>query len=153
MSPVVVAGAVAGGVWAPPMANAADPTAGVGILAQWLLVLLLPLTGELIFRGLAHGVLVRDFSIQHSTGRWFLSLPVIVSTVLYSGWTLACWPFFGTPATILWPDWAGLTVPLGVIIAAMGLGMARERSGSLLAALVLHLTGVGVALLLVSFLG
>lgn len=151
MSPVVIGGAVAGGVWAPPMSNAADPTAGVSIFAHWLLVLLLPLLGELTFRGLAHGVLVRDFSIQHSTGRWFVSLPVIVSTVLYAGWTLACWPFFGNPASLLWPGWAGLTVPLGAMVAALGLGMARERSGSLIAALVLHLSGVGVALLLVSF--
>ena len=48
------------------------------------LVLLVPLSSELLFRSLICGVLVNPNDIQDSNGRWFLSFPSGVSASLYA---------------------------------------------------------------------
>ncbi len=95
---------------------------------------------EVLFRGLAHGIMVETFSVQHAAGRWFLSWPVTISALLYALWTLPFLPF--TLAGALWPLASFLSVPLGAAVVGVGLGIARERSGGLLAPLALHYLAV-----------
>ena len=85
-------------------------------------------------------MIVHNFSVQHSQGRWFLSWPIAVSALLYA---LATIPFYYlTLAAILWPLVGLISVPLGALICGIGLGFARERSDSLLAPLALHYLAV-----------
>ncbi len=143
-APVMLA-ALAGGLWAFPL-----PATGVSLrgLGSGLLLTFLafPLLAEVLFRGVAHGVLVRTFSIQYSSGRWFLSWPVALSAILYAGWTLPFWSFLASPLMAAWPVRPLVTVPLALLVAGVALGMARERSGSLPASLLLHYLGAATAL-------
>jgi membrane protease YdiL (CAAX protease family) len=90
----------------------------------------LPITAEVLFRGLAHGTLAQRFRTQHTGGPWFLSWPVFISSILYALWSLPPFlPFFS--------DGAGVTFAAALLFGISS-GMARERSESLLPCLVLH---------------
>ena len=134
--PAVLLGAVAGGAWLFWPISFAGLLPGPRGLASWLTLLGFPLLAEILFRGLAHGIMVETFSVQHAAGRWFLSWPVTISALLYALWTLPFLPF--TLAGALWPLASFLSVPLGAAVVGVGLGIARERSGGLLAPLALH---------------
>jgi membrane protease YdiL (CAAX protease family) len=89
-----------------------------------------PVAAEVLFRGLVHGILAQRFSTQHAGGHWFLSWPVLISSVLYGLWSLPpLLPFFGQSA--------GLTFAAAVLFGISS-GMARERSESLLPCIILH---------------
>jgi membrane protease YdiL (CAAX protease family) len=138
--PAVLLGAVAGGAWLFWPMSFAGFLPGPRGLASWLTLLGFPFLAEILFRGLAHGIMVGTFSVQHAEGRWFLSWPVTVSALLYALWTLPFLPF--TLAGTLWPLASLLSVPLGAAVVGVGLGIARERSGGLLAPLALHYLAV-----------
>jgi hypothetical protein len=91
-----------------------------------------PLVAEVLFRGLAHGTLAERFRTQHSGGPWFVSWPVIISSLLYALWSLPHFnPFFS----------AGMALTFGAaLLFGISSGMARERSESLLPCLILHWT-------------
>ncbi|MBI4523079.1 MAG: CPBP family intramembrane metalloprotease [Deltaproteobacteria bacterium] len=92
--------------------------------------LALPAAAEALFRGLAHGTLAQHFPTQHNGGRWFLSWPVVISSLLYAPWSLVpFFPFFSRGVS--------LTVA-GALLFGLSSGMARERSESLLPCLILH---------------
>ncbi len=144
VAPAVVLGALAGGVWAlAPAASAALPGAVV-----WLVLAAGPLAAELLFRGAVHGILSRVFRVQHSSGRWLVSWPVVISAVLFAAATWGLSAALPVPLGRLWPAQAVLLVPLGALVAGLALGVARERSGSLLASLALHYVGILAVLLL-----
>lgn len=138
--PAVLIGGLAGGAWLFWPISFAGFLPGPSGLASWLTLLGFPLLAEILFRGLAHGVMVETFSVQHAAGRWFLSWPVAISALLYALWTLPFLPF--TLAGELWPLASFLSVPLGAAVFGVGLGIARERSGGLLAPLALHYLAV-----------
>ena len=119
-------------------------------MSQWLALLGFPLLAEILFRGVAHGVMVHDFSVQHSQGRWFLSWPVAISTFLFVVWTLILGPL--AVSDLFWPGLTPWILPVGAAVSGVALGMARERSGSLVASLGLHYLAVVIALVLVSIL-
>jgi hypothetical protein len=89
-----------------------------------------PIAAEVLFRGLAHTMLAQRFPIQHCGGRWFLSWPVLISSMLYALWSLPPFlPFFSV----------GMGVSFGAaLLFGISSGMARERSESLLPCLILH---------------
>ncbi len=138
--PAVLLGAIAGGAWLSWPISFAGLLPGPRSPASWLTLLGFPFLAEVLFRGLAHGVMVETFSVQHAAGRWFLSWPVAISALLYALWTLPFLPF--TLAGELWPLASILSVPLGAAVVGVGLGIARERSGGLLAPLTLHYLAV-----------
>jgi len=143
VTPAVLLGALAGGAWLFWPISFAGFLPGPRGLASWVTLCGFPLLAEVLFRGLAHGIMVETFSVQHSAGRWFLSWPVAVSALLYALWTLPFLPF--TLAGDLWPLASFLSVPLGAVVVGVGLGIARERSGGLLAPLALHYLAVVAA--------
>lgn len=144
-------GAAFGGVWIgfPGASGGAPP----GRAMVWGVALALPLLAEVSSRGVAFGFLVPAFRIQHPGGRWFLSWPVALSTLLYAaGLQVLLLPPLAAAgsSSILF----GLSDPLlgtlalpGALLFGLAAGMARERSGSLLVPLALHYAGVGVFLL------
>lgn len=143
--PAVVLAAIAGGAWLFWPISIAGILPGPRGLESWLTLIGFPLLAEVLFRGLAHGIMVETFSVQHSSGRWFLSWPVAISALLYALWTLPFLPF--TLAGNLWPLASFLSVPLGAAVLGVSLGIARERSGGLLAPLVLHYMAVLVTVI------
>lgn len=150
MAPAVILGGLAGGIWVflQPWLQAGAP-GSLGI-PQLLALVGFPLLAEIVFRGVAHGVMVHDFSIQHAQGRWFLSWPVAISTLLFVVWTLILRPLVITD--FWWPGLSTWILLLGATVAGVALGMARERSGSLLASLGLHYLAVVFALVILSIL-
>jgi hypothetical protein len=99
-----------------------------------------PVAAEILFRGMVHGILAQGFQTQRTGGRWFLSWPVLLSSVLYGLWSLfPPLPFFG--------QGAGLTFAAALLFGISS-GMARERSESLLPCFVLHWACVIILLVL-----
>lgn len=101
--------------------------------------LLFPAVSELLHRGFVHGYL-RDFwNVMRSGGRWFLSKPTLIAGVFSAG--LSSLLFL--PQLLLQQGGVGYwLIPLwlvGALVVGLGAGVARERSGSLIPALLLHL--------------
>jgi membrane protease YdiL (CAAX protease family) len=100
---------------------------------QWVYIanaIGLPVAAEVLFRGLVHGGLAQQFPTMHSDGRWFVSWPVFISSILYASFSaLPFLPFFDRGV--------GLTFA-GALIFGVSSGMARERAESLLACVILH---------------
>jgi membrane protease YdiL (CAAX protease family) len=107
----------------------------------------LPLAAELLFRGLVHGGLGASFSIERCGGVWFLSVPAILSGVLYAVAAYA----LRTPAIGLLSAAQGvpaLQPLLGGLLLGTAAAMARERSESIGASILVHWLGVAVVLLM-----
>ena len=87
---------------------------------------------EILFRGLVHGSLATAFRINRDGEPWRLSIPILVSSVLYASCIAshigAAWP-------PLWAAWipadleAALPVAGGFLFGTVT-GLARERSES-----------------------
>jgi membrane protease YdiL (CAAX protease family) len=141
--PVALTGALAGGVWVPPVAL----PAGAAPDATWLSLLavpLLPASAELLFRGVVHGRLAWSFPVQRATGSWFVSWPAIVSSALYAPWAvlLASASVSALPATGF--PWNSPVA--GALLFGLAVAMVRERSESVFAAVLVHWTCVAAVL-------
>ena len=98
---------------------------------------------ELAFRGAAHGTLARFFRMSFPPSRWVPSLPVLIAGALYALAT----PLLGLgdPGA---PDRGAASAPFawtlvvpGALLVGLAAGMARDRSGSVLASVAVHLAG------------
>ena len=99
-----------------------------------------PIAAEVLFRGTVHGIIAQSFRTQRNGGRWFLSWPVLLSSLLYSLWSLFPFlPFFG--------QGAALTFAASLLFGISN-AMARERSESLLPCFILHWSCVIMLLIL-----
>ncbi len=149
VAPAVMLGGVGGGVWAFGWAFSRSGVAPE-VLTGWLCLLGFPLLAEILFRGLAQGLLMNSFSVQYSSGRWFVSWPVTISALLYCAWTI---PFASmTIPSVLWPGLTVFLVPVAALLCGFGLGIIRERSGSILSSLAVHWLAVATSILLVWWL-
>jgi hypothetical protein len=140
--PFALFGALAGGAWIPHVSI--GPALHV---APLLALVTLPLAAELLFRGLVHGGLGASFSIERCGGVWFLSVPAILSGVLYAVAAYA----LRTPAIGLLSAAQGvpaLQPLLGGLLLGTAAAMARERSESIGASILVHWLGVAVVLLM-----
>jgi membrane protease YdiL (CAAX protease family) len=98
----------------------------------------LSLAVELAFRGLIHGTLAKAFPIQCGSGPWRLSVPILASSVLYTACLASScgttWPPIASVAAL-----AGTGGPLaGGFVFGVASGLARERSESVAASVLLH---------------
>jgi hypothetical protein len=136
-APVALLGGLAGGTWTTWTIWTGWHLSSASLTAERVgLFLALPLAAELTFRALAHGLLARAFTIQHDGGRWFLSWPTVLQALLY---TLAT-PLALLAATAHLPGdgWAAALPLAGALLFGLAAGVARERSGSVFAPLLLH---------------
>jgi len=144
--PVAVLGALAGGVWIPAV-HLPGPATALPAVPDLLALLTLPLAAEVIFRGLVQGSLVMSFAIQSCGGPWSVSAPTIVSAGLYALWGAV----LGSPsfalAPALLPDATPSLPLLGAFVFGAGSAMARERSESIGASILLHWICVATVLL------
>jgi len=83
-----------------------------------------------LFRGWVHGRLAQHFTTMHTDGRWFVSWPVFISSMLYASYSaLPFLPFFDRGVALTF---------VGALLFGLSSGMVRERSESLLPCLILH---------------
>lgn len=98
---------------------------------------------ELVFRGVAHGLLAQTFPIMIPKGHWFLSLPVLLTATTSAVLSLVLFLPTSLFNEILSSEALGL---VGWVTAAfvMGLvsGLIRERSASVWPASAFHATAV-----------
>lgn len=125
--PAILVGLV-GGAWVLPPGDA----------SLWTVVTF-PVVCEALLRGVVQGRLVEWWNIQRPGGRWFISVPAVVSALASA--TLSALLFL--PQSVAAPGGPGLWIVPPWLIGALVLGaacaMARERSGSLLPPIVVHL--------------
>lgn len=130
MLPVALIGAAAGGIWIPGshegLYNPSQLTASA--------LLLLPVTVEILFRGLILGNLAWRLPIQKSAGPWFVSWPAFISGALYALMFLSFLSF--TSGQLQMSHWF-VSLPAAVMFGT-ALGMARERSESIVTPILLH---------------
>jgi membrane protease YdiL (CAAX protease family) len=81
--------------------------------------------------------------VQHDGGRWFVSVPTLASAGLYAAIT----PLVVAAAAPLAQPLSLLLTVAGALLFGLAAGAARERSGSVLATLLLHWSGIALALL------
>ncbi len=128
--PGALLGGLTGGAW---ILTVPDTSIG-GYLKYYSIelavMIIFPIAAEALFRGIVHGRLAQRFRTQHSGGPWFLSWPVIFSSMIYAFWSsLPFLPFY-SPGI-------GLTFAAALVFGISS-GMARERSESLLPCVILH---------------
>jgi len=141
--PLVLGAGTLGGAWTPSrLAQSMD-------WSEWIVLgaLGMPLASELLFRGLGHGLMAQTTAIQRCDSRWFLSWPVVSTTLAYAAymWILTV---VNSPAAG-WSDC--LLRTSAAALFGLCLGMVRERSQSLLPAVLFHVMAACTALLFVRF--
>ncbi|MDL2268465.1 hypothetical protein LJC71_00775 [Desulfosarcina sp. OttesenSCG-928-A07] len=110
-------------------------------------LVLIPFSLELLFLGLVHGMMAQLASIQDANSRWFFSGPTIGTAILYAVTVGAQILLLSSrPLATL----TSLTFIQYVVVAlafAIGAGMIRERSHSILPAWLFHALAVLTAVL------
>jgi membrane protease YdiL (CAAX protease family) len=141
--PAALMGAVIGGVWTPgSLAYRMGPDNVLEFTG--LFALILPLGSELLFRGVILGHLAARLPIQKSAGLWWRSWPTLISTALYAGASVIL--FLGVSRSQIQLSQCFLIV-VGAVIFGIASGIARERSESVLASVLLHWVCVAALLL------
>lgn len=132
--PAALVGAALGGAWAPGSLayrwGSDDLRQLTGVSA-----LLLPLAAELLFRGVILGRLAARFPIQKNAGSWWNSWPTLISTALYMAASLLLFVTV-SKGEVLFGQW--ILIVVGSAIIGITSAMARERSESILAAVLVH---------------
>ena len=142
--PAALIGAAAGGIWISGshqgLHNPNELTASS--------LLILPVTVEILFRGLILGDLAWRLPIQKSGGPWFVSWPAFISGALYALMFLSLLSF--TSGQLQMIHWF-VSLPAAVMFG-IALGMARERSESVIPPILLHWSCTAALLLTPSLL-
>jgi membrane protease YdiL (CAAX protease family) len=138
--PGALLGGLAGGAWSLfGLPEWSQPFARP-LWIQIAMAMCAPIAAEILFRGIVHGTLAQVFQIQRAGGRWFVSWPVLLSSVFYGLWTLFPFlPFFSLGAALSFA---------AALLFGISSGMARERSESLLPCFILHCSCVIMLLVL-----
>jgi hypothetical protein len=140
--PLALVGAIPAAIWASGSMGTRpfELAAAVGAAAAAIAA------GEVWFRGLVHGLLVPDFSVQRPRGIWFLSRAAFVSSIAYAAVaTVMAMPALEYPL-VRGLGASELELVLGAATAffAVGVSLAilRERSLSFLPGLAIQLLGL-----------
>lgn len=141
--PIVVLAAFTRGVYVP---QRFFPVLGFDETLIYM-IFIIPLASELLFRGLAHGILAKGAAVQDCRSRWFFSYPTVGSAVLYAG-------FIGY--LVLFPNILigalSMKAILSCLFAATAFGIAagfvRERSQSVFPAVLFHSAAIGIFIVL-----
>jgi hypothetical protein len=144
--PITLLAALAEGVYVPQGFFPISEFNGIIIC----LMFAIPVSSELLFRCLVHGILSKGASTQTCRSEWFFSYPTVGSAVLYAAF-IAC--------LVLIPNilqgalsWRVMFKCLFASIAfGIASGFVRERSQSVFPAILFHAAGIGIFVLL-SFL-
>jgi membrane protease YdiL (CAAX protease family) len=132
--PTALIGAAVGGIWAP---GSLAYRMGSDNLSQvtGAAALLLPLAAELLFRGVILGDLAARLPIQKSGGTRRRSWPTLISAVIYAAGSLLLFLSVSRGEIQITQS---LLIVVGSVIFGIASGIARERSESILASVLLH---------------
>ena len=137
--PFIVLTAMARGVYFP------EPAFGFLNISEMAIYVFItiPLASELLFRGLVHGILTSNTAVQSCDSRWFFSFPAVMSAILYAAF-ITCLLFL--PETAEGTFQAQSMAETAFAAFAFGLvnGVVRERSLSILPAVVFHAMALAV---------
>jgi membrane protease YdiL (CAAX protease family) len=124
------------------MMFAADP-----VVAWTIALVLIPLSLELLFRSLVHGMMAQMATIQDCESRWFFSGPTIGSALLYAATIGSQMTMMADQPMVILTN--GILIKYITVAAIFGLaaGMIRERSHSILPAWLFHAAAVATSLL------
>jgi CAAX prenyl protease-like protein len=132
--PAVILGGLSGGAWV-----SLNSISGSLISARVFFALLVyPISAELLFRSLVHGILAQNSRIQHVAGHWFLSWPVLASSLLYATSSSFSFVPFSSPLQELWPKLSAMIILIAAFAFSLFLGMVRERSQSIIPTILFH---------------
>ncbi|MGA6924960.1 MAG: CPBP family intramembrane glutamic endopeptidase, partial [Desulfosarcina sp.] len=113
----------------------------------WSIALILvPLSLELLFRGLVHGMMAQLATIQDCQSRWFFSGPTIGSALLYAIAIVLQMTLMSSDPLATLTSVTLILYALVAVIFGIGAGMIRERSHSLLPAVLFHAMAVATTL-------
>lgn len=121
---------LAGGEWFTAAFSPGPTLLNCATGGKMLTILVFAVSAELLFRGTVHGILAQVFATQKTGGRWYVSWPVAISSVVYAFWTLV--PFQASTVP------TGLVTGIAAVLFGIFCGIARERSGSLLPPILIH---------------
>jgi hypothetical protein len=145
---IALPAALTGGVWLPKEME--QSPAWPAILLLYLLAA--PLAAELLFRSLAHGLLLTQGTrIQRNDTPWFVSWPIIGSALMYAGFMWSLWVRTGTAGVPALSWQMGLNL-VSATVFGITLGMVRERSQSLFPAIAFHIIAAGFVFFMSRFL-
>ena len=139
-APVAVLAAASGGSVAPLWVGDGPPPPGPEALGFGLALVLVAVATELLFRGVVHGLLVEVYPVMVPGGRRYPSVPLAVSSL--GSTLLALWLApRGHDLLVAGPlPWAATLA--AALVLSLACGVARERSGSVMAAAALHVVAV-----------
>jgi len=137
--PCALLGGLAGGAWILDGSRWWSRPFGQHPWIEFAIAMGAPIAAEILFRGIVHGIIAQSFRTQRIGGRWFLSWPVLLSSLLYGLWSL--FPLLRFPVQD-----AALTFTAALLFGISN-GMVRERSESLLPCFILHWSCVIIILL------
>ena len=139
MLPVAAVAAAVGGVVV-PWKQIPDMLTGLKVLYA---VVLIPLAGELLIRGLAHGILAARSRVQSCGSGWALSFSAVGTAFIYAGFLV----LMMAESSLLPPpeQLAGfIRVLLAALAFGLAAGLAREKSQSLLPGILFQAAAVAV---------
>jgi len=131
--PVIVLTAMAKGVYLP---DSVFRLLNFNEIAIYVFITI-PLASELLFRGLAHGILASGATVQSCNSRWLFSYPTIAAAILFAAF-IPCITFL--PEIFKGTFQAQSVAETAFAAFAFGLanGVVRERSHSIFPAIVFH---------------
>ncbi|MGD9310402.1 MAG: CPBP family intramembrane metalloprotease [Desulfosarcina sp.] len=130
------------------MVSPAKPLFSADPLVAWgVALILIPVSLELLFRSLVHGMMAQLASIQDCESRWFFSGPTIGSSVLYAATVVSQMAMMPSDAQTVLSIGVLMRSATVAVIFGLGAGMIRERSHSLLPAWLFHATAIATSLL------
>ena len=103
----------------------------------------IPLASELLFRGLAHGILAGGTTAQSCNSRWFFSYPTVVSAILYAAF-ITCIVFLPEIFKETFQAKTIVETAFAAIVFGLANGFVRERSHSIFPAIVFHAIALAV---------
>lgn len=118
------------------------------VLSWTIALILVPLSLELLFRGLVHGMMAQLATIQDCQSRWFFSGPTIGSALLYAIAVVFQMTLMSSDPLATLTSGLLIKHTLVAVIFGIGAGMIRERSHSILPAVLFHAAAVATSLYL-----
>ena len=128
--PAALVGGLTGGAWISAGSLWLSPPFALPPWIDFAMAMSAPFAAEILFRGIVHGIIAERFQTQRAGGRWFLSWPVLLSSLIYGLWSLVPFlPFVRQGAAFTFA---------ASLLFGISNSMVRERSESLLPCFILH---------------
>jgi len=137
--PVLVLSAMGNGVYFP---NSAFRLLNFNESVIYIFIAI-PLASELLFRGLAHGILSGGTTAQSCNSRWSFSFATVASAIMYAAF-ISCIVFLPEILEGTFQAKSIMETAFAAIVFGLANGFVRERSHSIFPAIVFHALSVVV---------